>query len=150
MSFITPAVRLTKTPWSYRIPQSLPCNRYDAGRKKRHPHTGSTSSNALPTFECPHLFPRRESFQHITDGGGPLDADTGTNEHSWEASIRAAGAVVAAVDQSMTDNANVFCAIRPLDIMQCPITRWGLPLQQYRSWGRTRAEHPRNLTGRHL
>lgn len=50
---------------------------------------------------------------HIADGGGPLDADTGTNEHSWEASIRAAGAVVAAVDRAVTDHTHVFCAIRP-------------------------------------
>lgn len=46
-------------------------------------------------------------------GGGPVDGDTGTNQFSWEASLRASGAVIAAVDAVLKDGGNAFCAVRP-------------------------------------
>ncbi len=43
-----------------------------------------------------------------------LDADTLLNEHSWQAALRAAGAVVAATDAVISGEVdNAFCAIRP-------------------------------------
>lgn len=43
-----------------------------------------------------------------------LDPDTSMNAHSWNAALRAAGAVVLAVDKVMTREVdNAFCAIRP-------------------------------------
>jgi acetoin utilization deacetylase AcuC-like enzyme len=45
---------------------------------------------------------------------GPLDADTTLSPHSYEAALRAAGAVCAAVDAVTTGVAgNAFCAVRP-------------------------------------
>jgi acetoin utilization deacetylase AcuC-like enzyme len=50
--------------------------------------------------------------------GGPahtyLDADTAINVHTWQASLRAAGAALAAVDAVMAGELdNAFCAVRP-------------------------------------
>ncbi len=45
---------------------------------------------------------------------GPLDADTLISKYSYDAALRAAGAVCAAVDAVVTGTArNAFCAIRP-------------------------------------
>ena len=47
-------------------------------------------------------------------GRAPLDADTALSPGSGEAALRAAGALVAAVDAVMTGRAtNAFCAVRP-------------------------------------
>ena len=46
-------------------------------------------------------------------GGGPVDGDTGTNQFSLEASLRASGAVIAAVDAVLKNGGNAFCAVRP-------------------------------------
>lgn len=50
--------------------------------------------------------------------GGPIhsyiDADTAINEHTWKASLRAAGAALAATDAVMAGELeNAFCAVRP-------------------------------------
>jgi len=50
--------------------------------------------------------------------GGPIhsyiDADTVINEHTWKASLRAAGAALAATDAVMAGELeNAFCAVRP-------------------------------------
>ncbi len=50
--------------------------------------------------------------------GGPayaqLDPDTSMNVHTWNAALRAAGAVMAATDAVMAgEMANAFCAVRP-------------------------------------
>jgi acetoin utilization deacetylase AcuC-like enzyme len=43
-----------------------------------------------------------------------IDPDTAMNDHSWNAALRAAGAVVAAVDAVMAGELeNAFCAVRP-------------------------------------
>ena len=42
-------------------------------------------------------------------GGGRIDPDTGAGEGSWEAAVRAAGAVLTAVEAGQ----NAFCAVRP-------------------------------------
>lgn len=52
------------------------------------------------------------------DAGGPryaqLDPDTALNIHSWNAALRAAGAVVAATDAVIAgEMENAFCAVRP-------------------------------------
>jgi acetoin utilization deacetylase AcuC-like enzyme len=52
--------------------------------------------------------------QFIQSGGGHIDADTVVSEGSWEASLRAAGGLVEAVDRvgaGQLDNA--FCVVRP-------------------------------------
>ncbi len=49
----------------------------------------------------------------MKEGGGAVDGDTGTNQFSWEASLRASGAVIAAVDAVLKDGGNAFCAVRP-------------------------------------
>jgi acetoin utilization deacetylase AcuC-like enzyme len=53
-----------------------------------------------------------------TDAGGPayaqIDPDTAMNTHTWNAVLRAAGGVVAAVDAVMSGELeNAFCAVRP-------------------------------------
>ena len=50
--------------------------------------------------------------------GGPqhyyIDADTAINAHTWQASLRAAGAAIAATDAVMAGELeNAFCAVRP-------------------------------------
>lgn len=52
------------------------------------------------------------------ESGGParlaIDADTCVNAHSWQAALRAAGAVVAATDAVIDGQLeNAFCAVRP-------------------------------------
>ncbi len=55
--------------------------------------------------------------EDIAAGGQPyaqLDPDTAMNVHSWNAALRAAGAVLAATDAVMAGELeNAFCAIRP-------------------------------------
>lgn len=46
-------------------------------------------------------------------GGGQLDPDTATNEASWEAALRAAGAAVLACDLALDRGGRAFAAIRP-------------------------------------
>jgi acetoin utilization deacetylase AcuC-like enzyme len=53
----------------------------------------------------------------VAAGGQPyarIDPDTAMNRHSWNAALRAAGAVVAATDAVMAGELeNAFCAVRP-------------------------------------
>jgi acetoin utilization deacetylase AcuC-like enzyme len=50
----------------------------------------------------------------IERGGGHIDADTAVSVGSWEAALRAAGALVEAADQVSTQSLdNAFCAVRP-------------------------------------
>jgi acetoin utilization deacetylase AcuC-like enzyme len=59
--------------------------------------------------------------QQVADGsetGGParlaIDADTAVNSYTWQAALRAAGAVVAATDAVLDGQLeNAFCAVRP-------------------------------------
>ncbi len=46
-------------------------------------------------------------------GGGHLDADTFACAESYEAAVRAAGAVITGVDLALDEDATVFCAVRP-------------------------------------
>ncbi|HEY4099852.1 MAG TPA: histone deacetylase [Gemmatimonadales bacterium] len=48
-----------------------------------------------------------------TDGGGELGPDTILNPWSWNAVLGATGAVLEALDHSLTTGANTFAAIRP-------------------------------------
>jgi len=49
-----------------------------------------------------------------TDGYHALDPDTSMNPHTWQAALRAAGAVVDATDRVVgAEIANAFCAVRP-------------------------------------
>ncbi|MBC3869707.1 histone deacetylase family protein [Undibacterium oligocarboniphilum] len=51
----------------------------------------------------------RSEYQHF-----PLDADTSLNAHTWQASLRAAGAAIAATDAVIdAEIENAFCAVRP-------------------------------------
>src|SRR3954464_4956878 len=58
-----------------------------------------------------------ELADEIDAGGRPyavIDPDTAMNQHSWNAVLRASGAVVAAVDAVMAGELqNAFCAVRP-------------------------------------
>jgi acetoin utilization deacetylase AcuC-like enzyme len=58
-----------------------------------------------------------ELAQDITAGGRPyaqIDPDTAMNPHTWDAALRAAGGVLAAVDAVMAGEIeNAFCAVRP-------------------------------------
>ncbi|HEY0883781.1 MAG TPA: histone deacetylase family protein, partial [Ramlibacter sp.] len=60
---------------------------------------------------------RQELKESIAAGGPPysqIDPDTAMNEHTWNAALRAAGAVLAATDAVMSgDLENAFCAVRP-------------------------------------
>jgi acetoin utilization deacetylase AcuC-like enzyme len=48
------------------------------------------------------------------DGGGFVDADTGANPASWDASVLASGAVISAVEAvERGDGEAAFCAVRP-------------------------------------
>ncbi len=46
-------------------------------------------------------------------GGGPLNADTIANEHSWAAALGASGAVLAALDHALAGRGHAFAATRP-------------------------------------
>jgi acetoin utilization deacetylase AcuC-like enzyme len=46
-------------------------------------------------------------------GGGVLFLDTILNRHSWSAALGAAGSVLAAVDQALSNEGTAFAAIRP-------------------------------------
>lgn len=60
---------------------------------------------------------RQELKESIAAGGRPysqIDPDTSMNEHTWQAALHAAGAVLAATDAVMAgDLENAFCAVRP-------------------------------------
>ncbi|MEY3720860.1 MAG: hypothetical protein RL618_1379 [Pseudomonadota bacterium] len=64
--------------------------------------------------------------------GGPyhaIDADTLLNPHSWQASLRAAGAAVAATDAVLSGEVkNAFCAVRPPGHHATPSTPMGFCL----------------------
>ncbi len=87
----------------------------------RHPDLAEAiqSTAAEPaSFEAVdavHPPPHRRLIEELSaHGGGPIDPDTGTNEHSYEAALLAAGAgptAVAALDAGLADAA--FCAVRP-------------------------------------
>jgi acetoin utilization deacetylase AcuC-like enzyme len=60
----------------------------------------------------------REELAEQVDAGGSryafIDPDTAMNPHTWEAALRASGAVIAATDAVMAgDLQNAFCAVRP-------------------------------------
>jgi acetoin utilization deacetylase AcuC-like enzyme len=60
----------------------------------------------------PHLVDALEALARC--GGGMIDADTGCNEHSFEAARLAAGAGLTAIEQLETGrHAAAFCAVRP-------------------------------------
>lgn len=80
--------------------------------------------------QCEHPSPRDAAFDEITsvhdaayaqgleriaeDGGGMLDADTAMSRRSYDAAIRAAGAVLTACEQVLEGNAaNACCLVRP-------------------------------------
>ena len=46
-------------------------------------------------------------------GGGYLDPDTATNEHSWEVATLASGAAVGAVESALSEGAASFALVRP-------------------------------------
>ena len=55
-----------------------------------------------------------EEVQAAGRGYAQIDPDTAMNIHSWNAVLRASGAVIAATDAVMTGElANAFCAVRP-------------------------------------
>ena len=57
-----------------------------------------------------------DQLQRIRDGGEAraIDPDTVACPHTWQASLRAAGAAVAATDDVLSGRAaNAFCAVRP-------------------------------------
>jgi acetoin utilization deacetylase AcuC-like enzyme len=58
-----------------------------------------------------------ELADEVAAGGVPyarIDPDTAMNKHSWNAALRASGAVLAAVDAVMAgEMENAFCAVRP-------------------------------------
>ena len=60
---------------------------------------------------------RQELKESIAAGGPPysqIDPDTSMNEHTWQAALHAAGAVLAATDAVMSGELeNAFCAVRP-------------------------------------
>lgn len=66
-------------------------------------------------IDAVHPAPHRQSIDELSrGGGGPIDADTGVNEASYDVALLAAGAgptAVAALDQGLADAA--FCAVRP-------------------------------------
>jgi len=65
-------------------------------------------------LELIHTRPHVEAIRQFTAKGGYIDADTVVANGSWEAALRAAGAVVEAVQiVSDRDLANAFCAVRP-------------------------------------
>ncbi|MBA2963709.1 MULTISPECIES: histone deacetylase family protein [Ramlibacter] len=60
----------------------------------------------------------REELAEQVDAGGSryrfIDPDTAMNPHTWEAALRASGAVIAATDAVMAGELqNAFCAVRP-------------------------------------
>jgi acetoin utilization deacetylase AcuC-like enzyme len=56
----------------------------------------------------------RDHLPHEGEDYYPIDGDTSLNAHSWRASLRAAGAAVAATDAVIDGEiGNAFCAIRP-------------------------------------
>lgn len=68
----------------------------------------------LSFIQMTHSRGHIDSLQaHIRSGGGFLDGDTGTNAYSWDASLRAAGATIAAVDYVLRSSQHAFCSIRP-------------------------------------
>ncbi|MEQ8443584.1 MAG: histone deacetylase family protein [Alphaproteobacteria bacterium] len=81
---------------------------------------------ALDRREAPQVDPERLTLMHPQSyvdrlmglfpkqGRIQIDADTAVNEGSKEAALRAAGALIAAVDAVMTGESNrAFCAVRP-------------------------------------
>ncbi|MBC8119274.1 MAG: histone deacetylase family protein, partial [Burkholderiaceae bacterium] len=61
-----------------------------------------------------------------TEGYRPLDPDTSMNPHTWQAALRAAGAVVEATDRVVSaEIANAFCAVRPPGHHACKSTAMG-------------------------
>ncbi|HWI79494.1 MAG TPA: histone deacetylase family protein, partial [Ramlibacter sp.] len=55
-----------------------------------------------------------EEVQAAGRGYAQIDPDTAMNVHSWNAVLRASGAVIAATDAVLTGElANAFCAVRP-------------------------------------
>lgn len=50
---------------------------------------------------------------HIQRGGGPLNGDTVTNSVSWEATLGASGALLAAIDHALDGRGHAFAAARP-------------------------------------
>lgn len=67
------------------------------------------------TLELVHTPAHVEAMREFTArGGGHIDADTVASPESWDAALRAAGALVEAVDLvSRGELSNAFCAVRP-------------------------------------
>jgi acetoin utilization deacetylase AcuC-like enzyme len=70
---------------------------------------------AEKVLELVHTPEHVETIRQFTsDGGGHIDADTVASSGSWEAALRAVGALIDAVDQvSERRLENAFCAVRP-------------------------------------
>ena len=67
------------------------------------------------TLELIHTREHIEAMRRVTQrGGGSIDADTVASADSWEAALRAAGALVEAVDRvSSGELDNAYCIVRP-------------------------------------
>src|SRR5215471_9796346 len=67
------------------------------------------------TLELIHTPEHIEAMRSLTQsGGGRIDADTRASADSWEAALRAAGALVESVDRvSKGELDNAYCVVRP-------------------------------------
>jgi acetoin utilization deacetylase AcuC-like enzyme len=67
--------------------------------------------------DAAHVAAMRELAEEVQASGrgyAQIDPDTAMNPHSWNAVLRASGAVIAATDAVLTGElANAFCAVRP-------------------------------------
>ncbi|MDZ4737473.1 MAG: histone deacetylase family protein [Rhodospirillaceae bacterium] len=92
------------------IVEALADPRFDALDRREAPRASRADLLRVhPAAYVDHVFASMP-----TEGYGALDADTVLSPGSGEAALRAAGAVVAAVDAVMTNEvANAFCAVRP-------------------------------------
>ncbi len=125
------------------------CLQHDAG--PGHPESPARLTTVLQALSAPAFaaLPRRQAvhalrsqiarvhtrdlLDHILDPYAPprrpLDADTWMSEHSVEAALLAAGAVIAAVDAAIDDpRERAFCAVRPPGHHATPDTAMGFCL----------------------
>jgi len=98
------------------IDAALSAPEFDAMKRRDAPLRDDVETQILRAHSPAHLERIRTAARDVGRGPVYLDPDTVVSGHTWEAAVRAVGAVLCGVDAVMTEGDSfqtVFCQVRP-------------------------------------